>query len=153
MGIKKFILLGVVTMALSVSAIAQHKYVQSEGPAFDGFDLVSYFTASKPIPGIKKYEVRHDGLTLYFANMANMQEFKRQPDTYLPAYGGYCAIAVSNQSLIVPNFANFDIQNDKLLFFETRGFFNGRTEWQKDPQLNEILADKHYRETFTEKSN
>ena len=82
--------------------------------------------------------------------MVNLQEFRRDPDFYMPAYGGYCATAVSNQSLIVPNFSNFEIQGEKLLFFETRGFFNGRTEWKKDPQLFEILADKHYRETFKE---
>ncbi len=140
-------------MVFSISVMAQHKYVQTDGPAFGGYDLVSYFTGSKPMLGIKKYEVKHDGLTLYFENMANMQKFKRQPDTYLPAYGGYCATAVSNQKLIIPNFTSFDIQNERLLFFETTVFFNGRTEWQKDPQLNEILADKHYRETFAEKGN
>ncbi len=150
MEIRKFVLSGVLMMFLSVAGNAQQKYVQSDGPAFDGYDLVSYFAGAKPLPGIQKYGVKYDGLTLLFANMANMQEFKRQPDKYLPAYGGYCATAVSNQSLVVPNFANFDIQNDKLLFFETKGFFNGRTEWNKDPQLNEILADRHYRQTFKE---
>ena len=147
---KNFILSGTLIVFMSISAIAQHKYVQSKGTAaFGGYDLVSYFNGNKPIPGIEKYKTQYDGLTLYFANMANMQEFKRRPTDYMPAYGGYCATAVSNETFVVPNFANYKIQDDKLLFFEVRGFFNEKTEWQKDPQLFEILADKHYREKFS----
>ena len=132
---------------------SQHKYVQSEGEAaFEGYDLVSYFNGGEPKKGKKDYQVNYDGLTLFFVNMSNMQEFKRDPESYLPAYGGYCATAVSNETFVVPNFSNYTIQDDRLLFFEVRGFFNGKTEWNKDPQLYEILADKHYREEVVQKN-
>lgn len=153
MELSKILTVGSLVFLFSTSvAFSQHKYVQSEGEAaFEGYDLVSYFTANKPIKGTKKYLVKYDGLTLFFANMSNMQEFKRNPESYLPAYGGYCATAVSNETFVVPNFSNFTIQDDRLLFFEVRGFFNGKTEWHKDPQLYEILADKHYREEVVQK--
>ena len=151
MNLKNYFRIGALIAITSLSAQAQHRYVHSEGEAaFGGYDLVSYFQGSGPVIGKQNYTTRYDGLTLLFANMSNLQEFKRDPKKYMPAYGGYCATAVSSQNLIVPNFTNFEIQNERLLFFETRGFFNGKTEWNKDPQLNEILADRHYRQTFEE---
>ena len=98
MELKNILLLGALSSLISFSGFAQHKYVQSDGEApFEGYDLVSYFNGSQPIPGIEKYQTQYDGLTLYFANMANLQEFKRRPTDYMPAYGGSCATAVSNK--------------------------------------------------------
>ncbi len=151
----KFMLLAVVVILILVnSAKAQHRYVETDGGvAFDGYDLVSYFKNPKPLKGRQQHKMEYDGLTLYFASAKNLAEFKKKPDDYLPAYGGYCAIAVSNDNYVSPNFANYSIQDGKLLFFEVRGFWNGRTEWEKDPELHEILADKHYREEFDQSEN
>lgn len=149
---RSLILTTILTFGVFLAGITQHRYVQTEGEAaFDGYDLVSYFKSSGPVKGKAEFKTAYDGITLYFASKANQEEFKKKPYDYLPAYGGYCATAVSNETFVVPNFSNYQIQDDKLLFFEVRGFFNGKTEWQKDPQLNEILADRHYREQF--KSN
>ncbi len=154
MEIKAILFTVMFVFGLAYIGSAQHKYVQSEGEAaFEGYDLVSYFKDSGPVKGKAQFKMDYDGITLYFASKENQEEFKKKPDFYLPAYGGYCATAVSNQTFVVPNFSNYQIQDDKLLFFEVRGFFNGKTEWQKDPQLNEILADKHYREQFKPAKN
>ena len=139
---------------ISSVGFSQHRYVQTEGEAaFEGYDLVSYFKGDSPVKGKKEFSTVYDGLNLYFANKANLDEFKRKPYDYLPAYGGYCATAVSKETFVVPNFTNYQIQDDKLLFFEVRGFFNGKTEWQKDPQLYEILADKNYKGISSDKSD
>jgi YHS domain-containing protein len=136
------------------NANGQHKYVsKGDGPAFDGYDLVSYFENKKPLQGKASFQTNYDGLLLYFATQENLSTFNKKPETYLPAYGGYCATAVSNKILIEPDYSNFQIQDGRLFFFEVRGFFNGRTAWNKDPQLNEILADKFYRGKFQESSD
>ncbi|MEQ9425879.1 MAG: YHS domain-containing (seleno)protein [Cyclobacteriaceae bacterium] len=148
----KTLLMILMLIAASHIASSQHRYVQTRGEAaFDGFDLVSYFTSAKPVKGNPSYKYEYDGLTLLFASKENLEIFKKKPYDYLPAYGGYCATAVSSDRYVIPNFESYAIQNEKLLFFEVQGFFNGKTQWEKDPQLFEILADKHYREEFVEK--
>ena len=136
--------------AIQVS-LAQSIYVPSKGEAaFDGYDLVSYFEKGGPVLGKKEFKSYYDGLTIFFASKENKVKFDLDPARYIPAYGGYCATAVSKQNLIIPNFEIFIIQNNRLLLFEVRGFFNGKTFWEKDPELHEILADKHFRELFKE---
>ena len=114
-----------------------------EAIAFDGYDLTSYFDG-KPVKGKKSINYHHDGLNLLFASEANKKLFLSNPQKYLPAYGGYCATAVVNGTLVRPSYSLFKIQEDKLLFFEVKAFFNGHTQWEKDPDYHKLLADAQF---------
>lgn len=64
----------------------------SESPYFiQGYDVVSYFQASGPLPGNRNFKTVYDGQTMLFISQANLNEFLAYPDTYLPAYNGHCA--------------------------------------------------------------
>jgi len=128
-----------------------HKYSSSdEEIAFGGYDLVSYFDDS-PAKGIEKYQYEYDGLTLYFSTYRNYLIFKKEPLKYMPAYGGWCATAVAGDILTKPDYSMFKIQEEKLLFFEVKAFFNGKTYWEKNPEANVLVADKKYQKKFGEK--
>jgi len=60
-----------------------------------GYDLVSYQTNQKPLRGNGHNVSVHDGVTYLFASAENRTTFEADPSKYLPAYGGYCAFAVS----------------------------------------------------------
>jgi len=60
-----------------------------------GYDLVSYHTEGKPVRGDGNNLVVVDDVTYLFANEANKKAFEKNPEKYLPAYGGYCAFGVS----------------------------------------------------------
>ncbi len=113
--------------------------------AFDGNDLVSY-QGNEVVKGKKEHTYEYQGLKLRFANWSNMDKFIENPEKYLPAYGGWCAIAVANGTLTKPDFSHFQIQDNKLYFFEVRAFFNGQTAWNRDPDINKVVADKKYGE-------
>ena len=124
------------------------KYSCGKGEvAFDGYDVVSYYEDG-PVKGISQYQTTYDGIVLYFKSDDNLKKFKAAPLKYMPAYGGWCATGVAHDNLVVPNFAMYKIQNDQLLFFEVRGFFNGLSQWEKDSLKNEFIADKNYREAL-----
>ncbi|MEQ9288526.1 MAG: YHS domain-containing (seleno)protein [Cyclobacteriaceae bacterium] len=125
---------------------SQHKYSCSdEEVAFGGNDLVSYFKGDV-VKGSERYTTQYDGLKLQFNNYDNMLEFKKNPDKYMPKYGGWCATAVVNERFVKPDYNMFKIQDGSLLFFEVKAFFNGKTQWDKNPEINEIVADKKYKE-------
>ncbi len=129
-------------------ASAQHKYsCTSDEKAFGGNDLVSYFQGTAQA-GLDEFELEYDGLKLYFVSAENRATFQEDPEKYMPAYGGWCATAVSSDVYVQPDYNMFKIQDGALYFFEVKAFYNGRTQWEKDPQIHEISATKNYRDKF-----
>jgi len=63
--------------------------------ALHGYDPVAYFTSGAPEKGMKKFAVQHTGGTYYFSSAENMKTFIADPDSYLPQFGGFCAMGVA----------------------------------------------------------
>lgn len=63
--------------------------------AVGGYDAVAYFRDGKPVIGKSDITWTWRGATWRFASAANREAFKQKPESYAPAYGGYCAWAVS----------------------------------------------------------
>ncbi|BCR05375.1 hypothetical protein DESUT3_24440 [Desulfuromonas versatilis] len=63
--------------------------------AVSGFDVVSYHTEKEPMRGSGWFVSEHDGETYLFANEKNKERFDKNPEQYLPAFGGYCAYGVA----------------------------------------------------------
>jgi hypothetical protein len=89
-------------MALALVAVApQHaaadKINQSflGGVAIDGYDPVAYFTDGKPVEGTSDITADWQDATWRFASTDHRALFVANPEKYAPAYGGYCAWAVS----------------------------------------------------------
>lgn len=140
--------LSILALLVSAASFGQQKYACGPNEvAFYGNDLVSYY-AGQVLQGKKEFAFQYDGLNLQFASKANMDRFKASPDKFIPAYGGWCAIALANGMLAQPDFNQYKIQNGELLFFEVKAFFNGKTAWEKDPDINKIVADKKFKEMF-----
>ena len=66
-----------------------------------GYDLVSYQTSKRPLRGNGHYTSDVKGVTYLFSSAENKRLFDRNPDQYLPAYGGYCAFGVSVEKKFV----------------------------------------------------
>jgi YHS domain-containing protein len=62
-----------------------------------GYDLVAYHLVSKPVKGLNDFKTTHMGYTFLFASKQNLLLFEEAPYRYLPAYGGFCGWAVSNE--------------------------------------------------------
>lgn len=147
---EKKLFLSLFMLIFLTNSNAQSRYVASEEEAdFHGYDLVSYHQDNGPVKGKPEYKSTYDGLTLYFSTDSNKSLFEKEPEYYMPAYGGYCATAISNGNLVTPDFENFSIQNEQLLLFEVRAFFNGKTQWMKDPERHKNKADKNYSDVLS----
>ena len=65
------------------------------GQAIGGMDPVSYFTEPAPLTGRPEFELVWKGAPFQFANAANMEVFRRNPEIYAPQYGGHGAMSMS----------------------------------------------------------
>ena len=65
----------------------------------DGYDPVSYFTATGSARGSGAIAAEFRGEQYHFVTAANRDLFVADPEKYLPQYGGYCAWAVAQGKL------------------------------------------------------
>lgn len=63
--------------------------------AVGGYDAVAYHTEGEAVRGDRAYSTEWRGAEFRFASQANLDLFVSDPEAYAPAYGGYCAWAVS----------------------------------------------------------
>lgn len=66
-----------------------------DGVAVRGTDVVAYVTDRRPVPGRPEFTHQWQGATWRFASAANRDRFAAEPTRFAPAYGGFCAYAVS----------------------------------------------------------
>ena len=65
------------------------------GLAVHGYDVVAYFTESRPTIGRAKHSIVYRNATYRFASDEHLEAFEDDPEKYVPQYGGYCAYGVA----------------------------------------------------------
>ena len=63
--------------------------------AVGGYDAVAYHTEGQAIQGEREFSTEWRGAEFRFSSQANLDLFTADPEAYAPAYGGYCAWAIS----------------------------------------------------------
>ena len=109
---KKIILMLFVTMA-SIQIQAQNQYLKN-GVAIQGYDPVAYFESNKAIEGNKEIAAEYNKAIYWFSSEANKALFLKNPEKYVPQYGGYCAYGVSENHTSPTDPKAFTIVEDKL---------------------------------------
>ncbi len=71
-----------------------------DGVAVKGYDPVAYFNDGKPVKGSPEHTFEWQGATWQFVSEEHRSAFMREPTKYAPQYGGYCAFAVSQGSIV-----------------------------------------------------
>jgi hypothetical protein len=89
------VLVALCVVAAAASVHGQKVNAGSGGLAVKGYDVVAYATQGKPVEGSAQFEHRIGATTYRFASAASRDAFAKDPDRYLPQFGGFCAYAVS----------------------------------------------------------
>jgi YHS domain-containing protein len=119
------------------------------GIAISGYDAVAYMQQNKAVKGSKEFAATYEGVTYYFANAANRDQFKNNPSMYEPQYGGWCAYAMGKKGEKVSiDPGTFKIVNGKLYLFYNKYFNNTLTDWNKDEANLKAKADANWQKTF-----
>ncbi|MEW2913004.1 YHS domain-containing (seleno)protein [Leisingera sp. JC11] len=84
-----------VAMATSALAAGVEINASSTGLAMQGYDPVAYFTDGAPTKGSYKITSIYNDATYRFASEEHKVAFEKNPEAYVPAYGGYCAFGTA----------------------------------------------------------
>ena len=110
-----------------------------------GYDAVAYFTENKAVLGKKKYALKHDDAIWWFSSEKNRKLFKKNPQKYRPAYGGWCAYAIGKHNKKVQiNPKTFKIKGGKLYLFYNKFGQNTLKMWNKDETNLFDKAEKNW---------
>jgi len=136
-------------VACSESDSVKEDVLASNGIALSGYDVVAYFEDSEARQGSDSTTTEHNGFTYYFSNVEYKKLFDKNPNQYLPAYGGWCAYAVATNSIKMESDPTmWKIQDDRLLLFydDWTTFFTGKLidEWNQTPINYEEKADANW---------
>lgn len=118
-----------ILLLLSFTVSAQKHYFVKKGAVVKGYDVVAYFN-NTAVEGKKELSVKHDGATFLFSSQENLVKFKKNPNKYIPQYGGYCAYAIGSYGKKVSvNPETFEIRDGKLYLFYNKGNTNTLKLW------------------------
>ena len=118
----------------------------TNGLAARGYDLVTIIENEKPKKGNKDISHQFEGAIYQFNSDTNNKRFIKNPNKYLPQYGGFCSIAMSEGVLVDANPKSFIIKDNKLFLFFSKYFMliDTRKQWRVNPIELKKLADEHW---------
>ena len=108
--------------------------------AISGYDPVSYFV-DIPVPGSADITATYGDATYYFASAENKASFEAEPEKYIPQYGGFCAVAVSEGKLVPVDPETYKVTEDKLYLFYNGEHGNTKPQWEANETSMKTTAD------------
>ncbi len=151
--IARFVATALVGLALLPTAAAQEGRAASHydldgGLALEGYDPVAYFEvgAGQAVKGKADLTVEHGGVTYRFANEKNKRTFEAAPELYEPAYGGWCAYAMSKGKKVAVKPTIFRIGEGRLLLFSDTDYLEFDDDWVPDEHALLKKADAKWKE-------
>ena len=112
------------------------------GPlAIHGYDAVAYFTDGRAVVGQAQYSATHNEAAYRFSSEANKKKFEKNPDRYVPQYGGFCAFGVSVGAKFDGAPRLFKVVDGKLYFNLNREI---QKKWLEDVPGNIVKADANW---------
>ncbi len=132
----------------TTTSVAYHNgnNVPAHGVALDGYCPVAYFAVNKPVRGQKQYSSTHEGITYHLVSADAKAEFDKNPDKYVPAYGGWCAFGMSVEDKFPVDPRNFKIVDGQLMLFLKNDGLDARELWNKGNQRElTTKAGKHWK--------
>lgn len=130
----------------------QYYFMNQDSVALEGYDLVAYFVEGRPQMGSPRWQTNHDGLTYWFTKVEHLAKFKRDPELFLPQFGGWCAFGLTLSpegygfppGFYKPNPTRFLVQNGRLYLFQNNSFVDGRLAWVNDEKRKRQLAESFW---------
>ena len=132
---------------------AQENINLKNGYAAEGYDVVAYFN-KEAIKGDTKITYNYKDVKYSFSTNKNLETFKKNPEMYVPQYGGYCAYAVAvNNKKVSVNPKSFQILDDKLYLFYDSWGVNTLEKWKDEgPKKLQKQANSNW-ENLLKKEN
>ena len=138
---KVFLMGAMVIIAALASGFKPISVTVEDNLALRGYDTVAYFTVGKGVAGSPIYSVEWGGAVWRFSSRTNMRLFRENPEKYTPQFGGYCAIAITDNKVLSCDPEAFLIVDGKLYIMLNQKLLK---IWEKNLRENIGTAEKNW---------
>ena len=135
---------GTTSMVKMSRAFTNGNNVPSTGLALEGYCPVCYIAANKAAKGDPQYSHDHNGVTYWFVSAAVRDTFVANPEKYVPAYGGWCALGVAMNQRFPVDPTNFKVVDGRIMLFLKNKSVDGVEIWNKEEATNLQKADQNW---------
>ena len=115
-------------------------YITDNG-ALDGYDAVALLEDGQARTGVETLAVDLDGQTWLFETAENKDAFEADPEAYVPAYGGWCAIAMGVGLKIKSDPETVMLVDDTVYLFANH---DARADFEADLDASIAKADARW---------
>lgn len=112
-------------------------------PAVGGYDVVAYQDGTAT-PGDAAFNVTYNGTLYFFSSPENKTRFEADPEKYIPAYGGYCATAMSEGKTFGADPTNFILKDGRVFLFYRGVGGDTKTQWEAEEADRLPQADTYW---------
>ncbi|MFG6104401.1 YHS domain-containing (seleno)protein [Leptothoe sp. EHU-05/26/07-4] len=124
--------------------MAHLQNLNEAGVALQGYNPVAYFS-NQPVEGDANIAVTYEGAIYYFSSEGNKLIFEGSPQQYVPQYGGFCAVAVSEGKTFPINPHVYSVEDGRLYLFYNGKLGNTKPQWEADADMRKANADEHWK--------
>ena len=142
--------LAVIGASLWISpAMSGEQFVDKNGVANFGYDVVAYHSTFAATLGSSDFQSTYNEAVFYFASEENRVLFEEQPETFVPAYDGHCAFALTQhkkltidpEAFSIINPSTNEIHSQSTYSLETPGVLYLNYSPGVNEDFNEDIAD------------
>jgi hypothetical protein len=135
------IMLIIFLLFTATTSAADTLQYSTENGAIDGYDPVSYFTENQPERGSPDITAEWNGAVWHFRTVEHRDAFVRNPESYAPQYGGFCALGMAHGGDVPTNPEAWTIWNGKLYLNMIKEV---SVTWRYNPDKLIVRADKKW---------
>ena len=138
----KAFLLFFLTLNIVSEAAAQDKMannIDNSNIALQGYSPVSYVDLGIAQKGVKAYKSEHEKIIYYFTSSEQKAAFDKQPEKYLPQFGGYCAFGVYAGAKFRTDPNKFIIKDGKYYLFLYNVELDAQQLWLAEHNHNGLV--------------
>lgn len=137
-------------LVFSTGAWAQDKQahnIDNSNIALQGYSPVSYLDLGLAQKGTKEFKVEHNKVVYYFTSAEQKATFERNPASYLPQYGGYCAFGMYAGAKFRTDPNKFIVKDGKYYLYLYNLELDAQQLWlaENDHKKLKSTADANYK--------
>ena len=140
--LKSILVLSIIVLTTSLSWAQDKKAhnIDNSNIALEGYSPVSYLDLGLAQKGDKQFKSEHKKVNYYFTSADQKAQFDKNPEKYLPQYGGFCAFGIyaGAKFRVDPN--KFIVQGGKYYLFLYNLELDAQQLWLAEKNHNKLAT-------------
>ena len=144
---KNLILIAAFLLSSTINGQDKKAYnIDNSNIALQGYSPVSYLDLGIAQKGVKAFKSEYNKVIFYFTSAVQKASFDKDPERYLPQYGGYCAFGVYAGAKFRTDPNKFIVEDGKYYLYLYNLELDAQQLWLAEDDHNKLVkkADENW---------